>query len=131
MFPMTDEEFESAVQEALDSMPQQFMDALDNVAIMVQDEPAPYQLEALAASEGAPDMNRPGELLGLYEGVSLPERANGYDMDVPDIITIFKGPHERLYSSRDQVVTQARKTVIHEIGHYFGLDDARLHEMGY
>lgn len=125
MFPMTDEEFEGAVQEALDGMPDQFMDALENVAIMVQDEPEPYQLEELDSPAG------PGELLGLYEGVNLLERADGYDMDLPDIITIFKGPHERLFSTRDEVVSQARKTVIHEIGHYFGLDDDRLHEMGY
>lgn len=125
MFPMTDEEFEGAVQEALDGMPDQFMDALENVAIMVQDEPEAYQLEELGAEDA------PGELLGLYEGVNLLERADGYDMDLPDVITIFKGPHERLFSSRDEVVSQARKTVIHEIGHYFGLDDDRLHEMGY
>ncbi len=125
MFPMTDEEFEGAVQEALDGMPDQFMDALENVAIMVQDEPESYQLEELGTE------HEPGELLGLYEGVNLLERADGYDMDLPDVITIFKGPHERLFSSRDEVVSQARKTVIHEIGHYFGLDDGRLHEMGY
>ncbi len=125
MFPMTDEEFEGAVQEALDGMPDQFMDALENVAIMVQDEPEPYQLEELGTED------EPGELLGLYEGVNLLERADGYDMDLPDVVTIFKGPHERLFSSRDEVVSQARKTVIHEIGHYFGLDDDRLHEMGY
>lgn len=131
MFPMTDEDFEDAVQEALDSMPPQFMDALDNVAIMVQDEPADYQLEEYAASETAPAPGAPGELLGLYEGVALPDRADGYEMDTPDIITIFKGAHERLFSSREQVVSEVRKTVIHEIGHYFGLDDDRLHEMGY
>lgn len=125
MFPMSDEEFEDAVQEALDGMPDQFMDALENVAIMVQDEPEDYQLEELGAEDAS------GELLGLYEGVNLLERADGYDMDLPDVITIFKGPHERLFSSRDEVVSQARKTVIHEIGHYFGLDDDRLHEMGY
>lgn len=128
MYPMTDEEFESAVQEALDGMPAQFMEALDNVAIMVQDEPEPYQFTGAKAASSAPAY---GELLGLYEGVSLPERASGYEMDVPDIITIFKGPHERMFSSYDEVVEQTRKTVVHEIGHYFGLDDDRLHEMGY
>lgn len=131
MFPMSDEEFEDAVQEALDSIPEQFMDALDNVAIMVQDEPEAYQLERLEASWHAPAPGMAGELLGLYEGVPLTERADGYEMDAPDVITIFKGPHERLFSGRDQVVSEVRKTVIHEIGHYFGLDDERLHEMGY
>lgn len=131
MFPMTDEEFEDAVQEALDGIPEQFMEALENVAIMVQDEPEEYQLDEVEAPAIPPGSGGRSELLGLYEGVSLPERADGYDMDVPDMITIFKGPHERMFNSRDEVVTEARKTVIHEIGHYFGLDDARLHEMGY
>lgn len=131
MFPMTDEEFEDAVQEALDGIPERFMEALENVAIMVQDEPEEYQLDEVEAPAIPPGSGGRPELLGLYEGVSLPERADGYDMDVPDMITIFKGPHERMFNSRDEVVTEARKTVIHEIGHYFGLDDARLHEMGY
>lgn len=121
---MSDEEFEDAVQEAIDGMPARFMEALDNVAIMVQDEPDPSQRDAVGASAR-------GDLLGLYEGVSLPERAEGYELDVPDVITIFKGPHERTFQSRHEIVEQVRKTVIHEIGHYFGLDDERLHEMGY
>ncbi len=124
MFQMSDEEFEGAVQEAIDGIPARFMDALDNVAIMVQDEPDPSQRDAVGTSAH-------GELLGLYEGVSLPERAEGYELDAPDVITIFKGPHERAFRGRYEIVEQVRKTVIHEIGHYFGLDDERLHEMGY
>ena len=71
------------------------------------------------------------ELLGLYDGVSLPDRADGYDSDVPDVITVFKGPHERCFGSRAEIVEEIGKTVVHEIGHYFGIDDARLYEMGY
>lgn len=131
MYQMSDEEFEDAVAEALDAMPPQFMEALDNVVIFVEDEPSDEEIRALN------DPGHPGgtayadELLGLYDGISLPERADGYDMDLPDTITIFKGPHERSFDSREEVVAEARKTVIHEIGHFFGLDDARLHEMGY
>ena len=71
------------------------------------------------------------ELLGLYDGVSLPDRADGYDGDLPDVITVFKGPHERCFGSRTELVAEIGKTVVHEIGHYFGIDDARLREMGY
>ena len=144
MYRMTDSEFESAVEEALGCIPERFLDALENVAVVVEDEPNDYHLETLEE----PDVgNLPSgkleepdclgasvcdnELLGLYDGVSLPDRADGYDSDVPDVITVFKGPHERCFSSRAEIVEEIGKTVVHEIGHYFGIDDARLYEMGY
>ena len=71
------------------------------------------------------------ELLGLFDGLSLVERADGFDDDTPDVITIFKGPHERSFPEHATLVAEIRKTVVHEIGHYFGLDDDRLHAMGY
>ena len=117
---MTDEEFEAAVEEALESIPERFLEALENVAVVVEDEP-----ECRGASI------RDDELLGLYDGVSLPDRADGYDGDLPDVITVFKGPHERCFGSRAELVAEIGKTVVHEIGHYFGIDDARLREMGY
>ena len=131
MHRMTDREFESAVEEALASIPERFLDALENVAVVVEDEPNDYHLEALDDPDclGASMVN--DELLGLYDGVSLPDRADGYDGDAPDVITVFKGPHERCFGSREEVVEEIGKTVVHEIGHYFGIDDARLHEMGY
>lgn len=131
MYRMSDEEFDDAVEEALSAIPPQFMDALENVAIFVADEPSIDELDAFDDPDYPGGTAYAGELLGLYDGISLPERADGYDMDLPDTITIFKGPHERSFDSREEVVAEARKTVIHEIGHYFGLDDARLHEMGY
>ena len=63
--------------------------------------------------------------------VAAMHRTDGYDSDVPDVITVFKGPHERCFSSRAEIVEEIGKTVVHEIGHYFGIDDARLYEMGY
>ena len=73
-----------------------------------------------------------GELLGLYEGVALPDRADGYGWGaMPDQIWIFSGPIQRSCSSREQVVDEIEITVRHEIGHYFGIDDARLHELGW
>ena len=107
MHRMTDSEFESAVEEALGCIPERFLDALENVAVVVEDEPNDYHLETLEE----PDC------LG--------------DSDVPDVITVFKGPHERCFGSRAEIVEEIGKTVVHEIGHYFGIDDARLYEMGY
>lgn len=131
MHRMTDREFESAVEEALASIPERFLDALENVAVVVEDEPNDYHLGALDDPDCLGASMVDDELLGLYDGVSLPDRADGYDGDVPDVITVFKGPHERCFGSREEVVEEIGKTVVHEIGHYFGIDDARLHEMGY
>ena len=131
MHRMTDSEFESAVEEALGCIPERFLDALENVAVVVEDEPNDYHLETLEEPDCLGASVCDNELLGLYDGVSLPDRADGYDSDVPDVITVFKGPHERCFGSRAEIVKEIGKTVVHEIGHYFGIDDARLYEMGY
>lgn len=131
MHRMTDSEFESAVEEALERIPERFLDALENVAVVVEDEPNDYHLDTLDDPDCLGASMVDDELLGLYDGVSLPDRADGYDGDTPDVITVFKGPHERRFGSREEVVEEIGKTVVHEIGHYFGIDDARLHEMGY
>lgn len=155
MYHMTDEEFEAAIEEALDAMPDQFLAALENVAVVWDDEPSAYHLgidedewdawhEAVvsAAEQGwdaeggicSDDEGDPlgDDLLGLFDGLSLVERASGgYDDDVPDVVTVFKGPHERCFASREEIVEEIGKTVIHELGHYFGLDDDKLYEMGY
>ena len=133
MFRLTNKEFEDAVQEALDSIPRRFMDALDNVAIAIQDEPDDWQLESADEGYGSQD-EESGELLGLYDGVSLAERGDGYGefgFEEPDIVTIFKGPHERSFDSREQIVEEVRRTVVHEIGHYFGMDEDDIERMGY
>ena len=140
MYRMTDKEFEAAIEEALDALPEQFLDALENIAIVWEDEPSAYHLglDEEDDADGWPDGDDfeadplPDDLLGLFDGLSLVERAEGgYDDDIPDVITIFKGPHERCFSSREEVVEEIGKTVIHELGHYFGLDEDRLAAMGY
>lgn len=171
MYRMSDEEFEAAVAEALDAMPEQFMEALQNVAVVWEEEPNAYHLgyddsdcdgpsygdlgydDACAidadgrtsGNAGATDAQRDAgdeyeaedaeeefdDLLGLFDGLSIVERANGYDDDIPDVITVFKGPHERCFSSREEIVEEIGKTVIHELGHYFGLDEDQLAAMGY
>lgn len=126
MVELTDEEFEIAVQEAVDSVPEEFLDELDNVAILLADEPEAHDYE------GDGYYAESGDLLGLYDGVSMIERASGYGYcDYPDTITIYKGPHERLDDKREVVIEEIRKTVVHEIAHYFGMDEDQVDAMGY
>ena len=126
MYTMTDDEFEAAVQDALDSIPDAFLEALDNVMVTVQNEPNACQRMS-SGSEGPS-----GEILGLYEGVALTQRGEWYgEGEMPDVVTIFKGPHERCFNSRERIVEEIRRTVVHEIGHHFGMDDAALRKIGY
>ena len=129
MYVMTDGEFEAVVADALDEIPDRLFEALDNVIVTVADEPDEEQLAAFD-SQGAEVCD--DELLGLYDGIPLTERGAYYgEGDVPDVITIFKGPHERCFQERDAIREEVRKTVIHEIGHFFGNDEAALEQMGY
>lgn len=110
------EEFESLVEQALDGLPEEFAEVLDNVAVMVEDEPDPEDLEALG-------MEPDEELFGLYQGVPLAERDTFYNGALPDRVLIYRGPILRACSSRREVVREIRDTVIHELGHHFGLDE--------
>ena len=126
MYALTNEEFEAAIQDALDSIPEEFLADLENVAFLAADEPTAEDLQ------GDGSFNEAGDLLGLYDGLSLAERDSGYGMnDYPDTITIFKGPHERMCDTYDQVVDEIYTTVIHEVAHYFGMDEDQVDDMGY
>ena len=111
---MNSREFEKLVEEALASLPPRFAKLLDNVAVVVEEEPSPDDLEV---------MEDDGELLGIYRGVALTRRS--YDMlpMLPDQIAIFRGPILRVARDRREAMHEIRDTVIHELGHYFGLDD--------
>lgn len=129
VYQLTDEEFDRVVEDALAAFPDRFIEAFENVAIVVADEPTPHQLRSIGRTEAE---SRGSELLGLYEGVPLTERGSRYgDGEVPDVISIFKGPHERCFATREGLVEQIRKTVVHEVGHYFGNDEETLRAMGY
>ena len=129
MYYMSDEEFEGAIEGALDSIPDELVAEFENVIVLVQDEPDNWQV----SRRGDGKQSHSGDLLGLYDGVSLIDRGTGYGAidDLPDTITIFKGPHERLSDDRDTVLEEVRKTVIHEVGHYFGMTEEQVEEMGY
>lgn len=120
-FQLTFREFEHAVEEALEELPPHFRELLNNVALVIEQEPRPDDLEEI---EGDDD----DELLGIYRGIPLTERSWQSSGELPDQIAIFRGPILRVCESRDEAIAEIRDTVIHELGHYFGLGD---HEMDY
>jgi len=116
------EEFEALVEEALEQLPAEFRAALDNVAVMVQEEPSAEDLEEVGIDPDDPEAD---ELLGLYQGVPLPERDSFYSA-LPDRVLVFRGPILRSCETRRQVLREIRETVQHELGHYFGLEEDEL-----
>jgi predicted Zn-dependent protease with MMP-like domain len=120
-FDMSEADFEAAVTDALNRIPAEVARAMDNVAVFIDDDYTP----------------QPGEdpetvLLGLYEGVPLTERDSWWDAgSLPDRITIYRQPILDICSSREEVVEEVAITVVHEIAHHFGIDDQRLHELGW
>jgi predicted Zn-dependent protease with MMP-like domain len=106
--------FEELVADALDEIPDELLQMMDNVAVVVRE-----------GTEGS-------RLLGLYDGIPLTERDAGYDgMVVPDRISIFRRPILAMCADEAEVVEQVRITVIHEVAHHFGIDDERLHALGW
>ncbi len=116
-------EFERLVRRALDELPDELAEALDNVAIVVEAEPDPEDLREL----GMDPETEADELFGLYQGTPLVERDSSYS-ELPDRILIYMGPILRACRDRKEIMREVRDTVIHELGHHFGLGD---HEMPY
>lgn len=113
--------FEQLVMEALDSLPEDLARRIDNVDIVVEDEPPEEVVRGLS----------PGDtLFGYYHGIPLTERGH-YDRALPDKISIYQGPITRAYRSPDAMREEVRRTVIHEVAHHFGIDDHRLDELGW
>lgn len=112
---VTPDEFDGLVAEALDTIPPELASMVDNVVVLVEDDAPP----------DAPD------LLGIYEGTPLPERDEWYAGVLPDTIRLFRNPILAICVSMDDVVNEVRITVVHEIAHHFGIDDDRLHELGW
>ncbi len=115
--------FGRLVEEALDEIPEPFLSKLQNVAVVVEDEPSP----ALLASLG---MSRHDTLLGLYDGIPLTDRGEWYNLSPPDRIIIFRRPILALCSTPQEIREQVRRTVLHEVAHYYGIDDEELSRMG-
>lgn len=118
----SDEEFEEIVGKALDSLPEKYTNKLDNVAIVIADEPTPEQREKLK-------LRCDQSLFGLYEGVPQTARGNYYSMVLPDKITIFKLPIARVSHDDKGLFKQVRHTLWHEIAHHFGLAHKQIHHL--
>ena len=107
--------FEELVAVALDGVPPELADLMDNVVVLIEAEPRADELI----------------ILGLYDGVPLTERASNYTVRGPDRIFIYRGPLTRMRETQEQLVDEVRITDVHEIAHHFGIDDEVLHDLGY
>jgi len=116
--------FQRLVSEALEDLPMEFMDKLNNVEVVVEDLPSPDQ-QTLAIGETGE-----GLLMGLYEGTPLTERTTDY-ASLPDRITLFQDNIEAACATDEEIREEVRKTVLHEIAHHFGMEDERLYELDY
>jgi len=110
------EEFEALVEQALAGLPEEWADLLDNVAVMIEEEPDPEDLEALGMDPGE-------DLLGLYQGVPLAERDTFYMGALPDRVILYRGPILRACDNRRDVIREVRDTLVHELGHHFGMEE--------
>src|SRR5262249_59001979 len=119
---MRREAFEGLVADALRSIPKRFRDAMSNLAIVVEDEPSATLLDEMSVEP-------PDTLFGLYQGTPLTERAWDYGNVLPDRILLFQGPHEREAEDEDDIVVSVGETLIHEIGHYFGMSEDEIQEV--
>ena len=116
MVSMTRDEFEQAVSEALDLIPEQLANMIDNVVVLVEDDP--------------PDSDP--DLLGLYDGVALTDRGSEWGFgELPDRIFIYMNPTLAACDDADHVREEVAVSVVHEIAHHFGIDDDRLHQLGW
>jgi len=119
---MTIERFEKLVNEGIRAIPKRFLEKLENVDIVIEDEPTPYQLRKLGARKNL-------LIFGLYEGVPKTKRW-GYGQVLPDKITIFKNSIEKVARQSESVIKEiVRNTVWHEIAHHFGLDEKKVREL--
>jgi len=119
---MDRERFESLVRKAIEALPEEFLHRLENIAVVIDDNPTPAQLKKVGV--------RHGEILfGLYEGVPLIKRGHNYGPVPPDKITIFQRAIESVCRTEAETAAEVQRVVQHEIAHYFGLGDARLYEI--
>ena len=116
------EEFEQYVERAVAELPEEFREALDNVVVMVEEEPSREDLEEIGIDPDDPEAD---ELFGLYHGTNQLERDSRYS-GLPDRVVIYRGPILRACDSRREVMREIRDTVQHELGHYFGMEEDDL-----
>jgi predicted Zn-dependent protease with MMP-like domain len=119
---LTDEQFDALITKAMDELPQEYIKGLENVAIVMADTPTDEQKEKMKLRENT-------ILLGLYEGIPLTQRGNSYTFVLPDKITLFKHSILRVVRNDDELFEQIKRTLWHEIAHYYGLNHRRMDEL--
>lgn len=119
---MTREQFNRLVEEAIDDIPPRFREAMKNIAIVVEDEPSPALLAEM-------EVEPPDSLFGLYQGTPLTERSWGYGNTLPDRVTLFQRVIEGDSEDAEDAIVCIAETLIHEIGHYFGLSEEQIEEI--
>jgi len=117
---MTKKKFEEIVKEGIEAIPKKFLEKLNNVEVVIEEDPTPYQLEKLRARKGL-------FIFGLYEGIPQTKRWH-YGQVLPDKITIFKNPIERTARSEKDIKEIVKNTIWHEIAHHFGMDEKQVRE---
>lgn len=122
MYTIEKTAFEDLVTKAIAALPKDRLDAIKNIVFLVEDEPNNEQRKSLGL--------RPCQsLFGLYQGVPLTERRGGYALTLPDRITIFQNPHMQFANTYEELLSQIKNTVWHEVAHYFGLNHDRIEEL--
>jgi predicted Zn-dependent protease with MMP-like domain len=119
---ITDAVFDELISSVMDELPKEYIERLSNVLITYEDDPTPQQREKLK-------LRCNQSLFGLYEGIPLPARGAGYNFVLPDKITLFKGPLVRNSADMAEFRENTKRTLWHEIAHFYGLDHARIHEL--
>ncbi len=122
MIDISDEQFDQTISEVMDELPEEYIKRLNNVAIVYADEPTPAEREQLK-------LRCDQTLLGLYQGIPLTQRGAGYNLVLPDKITLFKGPLLRQSNNLVDFRANVKHTLWHEIAHFFGLDHDRIHRL--
>lgn len=122
MQDLTDEQFDNLITKAMDQLPQEYLEGLNNVAIVQADDPTQEQIEKMNIREGS-------VLLGLYEGIPLTQRGNNYTFVLPDKITLFKHSILRVVNTEAELLEQIKRTIWHEIAHYYGVSHERMHDL--
>jgi len=119
---MTDEKFDELISRAMDELPQKYISGLENVAIIMADEPTSEQLDKMK-------LDSQQLLLGLYEGIPLTQRGSGYTLVLPDKITLFKNSILAVTNNEKELFERIKRTLWHEIAHYYGLDHNRIEQI--
>ncbi|MDB5159894.1 MAG: hypothetical protein JWO99_157 [Candidatus Saccharibacteria bacterium] len=119
---LSDDEFDRLISRAMDELPQEYIKGLHNVAILYADDPDEYQIQKSGLREG-------NILLGLYEGIPLTKRGGNYTFVLPDKITLFKNSILMIVRNPAELFEQIKRTLWHEIAHYYGLDHERIHAL--